>query len=225
MTRLDTQCSVFRILIFFTVITGMGLFSDTAQAHKVKTFAYVEGDSVVVEAYFSKSAKARDSKVLMYDSSGTLIHEGITDEDGIYRVKGEALPKLTGDLRIEVEVGEGHKAEYTLMTEDLPETVKKASDKSGKSMPVPEGSPVTKKPTASAQADTEGLEDVIRQVVREENKALTKMIGNQQRMLLEMQDRGPTVAETVGGLGWIMGLVGIAAFFMSRKRNGNGTAR
>jgi nickel transport protein len=213
------------MILSLAVLIGMVLCSDTAQAHKVKTFAYVEGDSVVVEAYFSKSAKARDSKVLMYDSSGTLIHEGITDEDGIYRVKGEELPKLTGDLRIEVEVGEGHKAEYTLRTEDLPETVKTASEKPAKSMAVPEGSPVTKEPAAAAQVDMEGLEAVIRQVVREENTVLTKMIGNQQRMLLEMQDRGPTVAETVGGLGWIMGLVGIAAFFMSRKRNGNGTAK
>jgi nickel transport protein len=46
-----------------------------------------------------------------------------------------------------------------------------------------------------------------------------RMLGQQQKILLEQQDRGPTLSEIVGGIGWILGLVGVTAFFMGRSRS------
>lgn len=38
------------------------------------------------------------------------------------------------------------------------------------------------------------------------------------RALLEQDQRGPGLQEIIGGIGWIFGLVGIAAYFKSRPR-------
>jgi len=47
---------------------------------------------------------------------------------------------------------------------------------------------------------------------------IVKMLGKQERLLLEAKHGGPKVSDIVGGLGWIVGLVGLAAFFWGRNR-------
>jgi len=38
------------------------------------------------------------------------------------------------------------------------------------------------------------------------------------RMLAELHDSGPTMADIFGGIGWIFGLFGVAAYMQSRRR-------
>jgi len=56
------------------------LMTLPAQAHKVNVFAYVEGDRVIVEGYFSGNAKAQDSLVQIIDETGKKLLEGKTDK-------------------------------------------------------------------------------------------------------------------------------------------------
>ena len=73
------------------------LFSSApGWAHKVNVFAYVEGDKVVVEGYFSGNIKAQNSAVEVLDSDGKKILEGKTDDKGIYSFKLADLPPLKG---------------------------------------------------------------------------------------------------------------------------------
>jgi nickel transport protein len=37
-------------------------------------------------------------------------------------------------------------------------------------------------------------------------------------MLAESLDRGPTVSEVMGGIGYIFGLVGVALYFLNRGK-------
>jgi nickel transport protein len=46
------------------------------------------------------------------------------------------------------------------------------------------------------------------------------MLGEQQKLLMEQKMKGPGVTEIIGGIGWIFGLVGVWAYFMSRKHAG-----
>ena len=46
------------------------------------------------------------------------------------------------------------------------------------------------------------------------------MLLTQQRMLVELKEQGPSFRDVVGGIGWIMGLVGLAAYFLSRSGKG-----
>jgi nickel transport protein len=50
---------------------------------------------------------------------------------------------------------------------------------------------------------------------------IVRMLGNQEKLLLEEKFSGPKMTDIIGGIGWILGLGGIAAFALSFKRKSN----
>ena len=81
-----------------------------AWPHKVYVFAWVEGDTVYTESYFSDGNKAVHARIEVFDSHGKLILAGKTDKEGNFSFK---LPART-DLRIVLNASEGHEAEFNL---------------------------------------------------------------------------------------------------------------
>ncbi|MEZ4579277.1 MAG: hypothetical protein R2861_13515 [Desulfobacterales bacterium] len=51
------------------------------------------------------------------------------------------------------------------------------------------------------------------------DKKLDEKLQPLHRMLARMQDPGPTVNDIFGGIGYILGLAGVAALFYSGKKN------
>lgn len=88
-------------------------------AHKVNIFAYQEGDIVYTESYFSDGTKVKDGIVEVYDSQGTKLLEGKTDENGEFNFK--LLKK--DDLKIVLLTSLGHKNSYTLSVDELPDII------------------------------------------------------------------------------------------------------
>ena len=64
--------------------------------------------------------------------------------------------------------------------------------------------------SALKKAVEEGLDSKIQPILR--------MLGEQQKLLMEQKMKGPGVTEVIGGIGWIFGMVGVWAYFISRKR-------
>ncbi|OEU83800.1 MAG: hypothetical protein BA865_10415 [Desulfobacterales bacterium S5133MH4] len=87
--------------------------ANSAWPHKVHVFAWVEGDTVYTESYFSDGNRAVHAKIEVFDSYGKLILAGETDEEGNFSFK---LPACT-DLRIVLNASEGHEAEFNLSVE------------------------------------------------------------------------------------------------------------
>jgi nickel transport protein len=211
-----TSLAALTLLFAFVAISG---------AHGVNVFVYVEGDSIVSEGYFSKSAKAKDCIVEVYDSQGTKLLQGKTDEQGICAFKIADLPPFSGDLKFVLHAGQGHQAEFTLPASDLPgsqRTAASAAPAAGKTSP--EGPPTKSDEEAQQRAttvDENQLARLVDEAVAKQMQPVIKMLGNQQKLLLEMQQRGPGLRDIVGGLGWILGLVGIAAYLLSRRPRSN----
>ena len=136
-------------------------FSRQALAHRVNIFAAEENGKIVTESYSSSGKKCKDAKISVFDGSGILLLEGTTDGEGKFSfdVPGK------GTLRIVLDAGTGHRAEYTLS--------------------VGEGS------SDSA-------------VEREEVGAA------RERHSIRLRD-------VIGGLGWIVGIMGIVMYLRSRK--------
>ena len=74
------------VLLLFLGLTG----PSPALAHKVYLFAWVEGDTVLVDAYFSKSKRVMGGKIEVMDSTGQKLLEGTTDDKGRFSFK---IPK------------------------------------------------------------------------------------------------------------------------------------
>jgi nickel transport protein len=190
-------------------------------AHKVSVFARVEGNRILVEGYFGSKGRAIGCPVEVLDRDGTKIHEGMTDGNGVYSFDAADLPPANGDLKIVLQAGMGHQAVYDLAADDLPSSRKNigTSDaltgakgaKIAAEISAPEiGAIQFQDASALKKAVEEGLDSRIQPILR--------MLGEQQKLLMEQKMKGPSVTEVIGGIGWIFGMVGVWAYFISRKR-------
>lgn len=168
-------------------------------AHKVNIFAYQEGDIVYTESYFSDGTKVKDGIVEVYDSQGTKLLEGKTDENGEFDFK--LLKK--DDLKIVLLASLGHKNSYTLSVDELPDII------------------VTEKPQQPEFKELKAKEVALvdlEQIKRIIDTSLDEKLKPIMRELAKAQQKGVSFTEVIGGIGYIFGLMGIILYFVSKKR-------
>ncbi len=192
-----------------------------AMAHRVNVFAYVEGDKAYVECSYSKSKKVNGGAITVADAgTGETLLTGKTDAEGIFSFTvPEAAKKRGADLKITLVAGEGHQNDWLIAAKEYGAAQNSESAKSEE--PVAETATQASQPaenTASSPGVQEGRsacdEDAVALAVE---AAVEKKIAPLRRMLVEEKEAGPGMTEIVGGVGWIFGLVGVAAYFKSRK--------
>jgi nickel transport protein len=202
-------------------LAGVVLLGLPAHAHRVNVFAWVEGDTVHVESKFSGGKPVHEGKVIVTDPAGAVVLEGKTNDHGEFAF---TAPRKT-DLTVNLEAGTGHRGEWTVRAGeiDLPET---GSDADGAvAAPAPPDSPA--KSTAgespvSAEVQTKTPEGTVslEQVEQVVDQALDRKLKPVMKLLTESRQTGPGVTEIVGGIGYIFGLMGVAAWFQSRRNRG-----
>jgi nickel transport protein len=173
-------------------------------AHKVYLFAWVEGDTVHIDSYYPNKKKVSGGLIKVFDSSDDqLLLSGKTDEGGAFSFK---IPKKA-DLRIVLEAGMGHRTEFLLPgSEFSQQDTQPQGSGEGK---VKDESP---KSFHEIQVDPHQLRKII-------ETALEKKLAPIERKLahLEKEER-PGLTEIIGGIGYIIGLMGLALYFKSRKK-------
>jgi nickel transport protein len=104
---------MFRMILLLAVALLVSLGpAVSAQAHRVKVFAYGDGETIFTESSFSKSSPAQGAAISVQDEGGTVVFEGVTDEQGKCDF---AVPRTAhGTLTITVDAGEGHRNEWKL---------------------------------------------------------------------------------------------------------------
>ena len=190
------------------------LSSGNALAHRVTVFAWVEGDTVLGEGKFSGGRKAQNSEIIVYDLNGKELLRTRTNKKGEFSF---LIPAKTA-MRLELIAGMGHKAEWTIPLEDIDDI---ATMKSAREAGTPPTEPA--KNTAPEQAahpsasiDPTQLEAIVEKAV---TKALNQKITPLTGMVADLKQKGPTINEILGGIGYIFGLMGVAMYFSSRKKN------
>jgi nickel transport protein len=196
----------------FWVLGLLFLMAGEALAHRVNVFAWIEGGVVFVECRYPDGKKVNAGVIRVLDSAGTELLSGITNAQGEFSFR---IPAQT-DLTIVLEAGMGHRAEWTLSKEELaPIGQTSVAAPRDPSQQAPQaGTPGTVStdtaPSAPPQAET--IEQAI-------EKALDRKLAPVMKMLAESRDPGVRLSDVLGGIGYIIGLVGIAAYF---KRKGSG---
>lgn len=179
-------------------------FASPALAHKVTVFAWAQGDTVFTESKFSGGKVVKGGQVEVFDMDGTLLLEGLTDDQGAFSFKA---PKIA-DLNIVLTAGMGHQNSWIIAAGDL------GSAKEAKPAPS-EAQPVDLSKALSPSAAAPGLtakeiEAIVARQLDEKIQPLT-------RMMVESRDKGPTLTDILGGMGYILGLVGLGAYMRYRK--------
>jgi nickel transport protein len=188
---------------------------DSASAHRVNVFAWVEGDTVYVEGKFAGGKKVKTGKVLVMDLRGNELLSGLTNDQGEYAFKA---PGQT-DLKIVVSAGQGHQGEWIVRADemhDLPsaKTAQTGTDTGAQRTPdetASETSADMETVVPQAAISPKELETIIESVLDEKLKPI-------HRALSEIRQEGPSAKDVFAGIGYILGLVGIAAYFHSRKK-------
>lgn len=197
----------------------------SALAHRVNIFAWTEGNEVVAECGFNGGNKVKQGQVVVLDAAtGAKLAEGRTDDLGVYRFPISAEGKAHG-VRIVIKAGEGHQNEWTVDAAELatiqpgaaatsappaalaaPATVTAASTSQPQAVPKADKSPAQQTANISAAE----MQNIV-------NTALDAKLGPIRKELAEMRVARPGFSEIFGGIGWLVGLAGIALYFKGRR--------
>lgn len=175
-------------------------------AHKVNIYAYTDGDMVYSESYFADGSRCKNCAIEVYDkNTEKLLIEGKTDENGKFSFKSPQSPSI----KILLKAGAGHQNSYVLKLRDIP-VEKNIKDITQKSVKV-HNVDITRIQCLSASE----IEFIV-------NQALDKKIQplmNQISMLQESTNKAGVV-QILGGIGYIIGIMGIIMYFKNRKKQG-----
>ena len=195
------------LMLFFILLSGNAL------AHKVTVFAWVEGDTVLGESKFSGGRKAQNSEIIVRDMNGKELLRTRTNDKGEFSFP---IPEKTA-MRIELIAGMGHKAEWTIPLEELGEvSADKRAPKQALKTTEPAVKPVSEQAAQTpATIDSAQLEAIVEKAV---TTALNKKITPLTKMVADLEQKGPSINDIIGGIGYIFGLMGVAIYFSSRKK-------
>jgi nickel transport protein len=179
-----------------------------ARAHKVTVFAWVEGDTVYTESQFSGGRTAKGARIEVYNAAGEKLLEGLTDDEGKFAFK----PPRPEDLRIVLIGGTGHRNEWRVSAEEFTDTPS-ATSAAAEEEPTPQ-------PSAANNAAGSGTLTVSSAEFQTLlDQTLDRKLAPIMHRLVA-QDQGPSLSDIIGGIGYIIGLVGLAAYFNSRRKTG-----
>jgi nickel transport protein len=200
----------------------LSLAVSSADAHGVSVFAWVDGDTIHVESKFSGGRKPKDAPIEVFDDSGHLLLKGRTNEDGEFSFP---VPQKT-EMKIVLTAGMGHKGEWTIPVQDLQDVAATPAsstaprdgkapghESSGKAEVKEESAETSPPPVSTSGLTSEDLQLAI-------EAALDKKLKPVMKMLAESRQSGPSIRDVLGGIGYILGLVGLATFVQYRRKKG-----
>jgi nickel transport protein len=174
--------------------------SGNALAHRVTVFAWVEGDTVFTESKFGAGQPVKDGEILVLDEAGNRLLTGKTDNEGEFSFP---IPQKSA-LKVVLNASMGHRAEWFIPLRDVDQGEMMPSENVGTTAAASEtrsASPATASPAE--------LEKIVEKVLDRKLKPI-------HRMLADIGSSGPSFRDIFGGIGYIFGLMGVAAWFRYR---------
>lgn len=190
-----------RLAVAVLVLAALALADAPAAAHKLRLFAFAETGTIRGSVYFGGSVAARGVSVVAYGPDGRILARTVSAEDGgfVFDV-GERV-----DHRIVADTGDGHHAEVVIAADRLAPVAGTAPV--GTSPAAQSAAAATSGPAAAPKTDLVALVDA----------AVARHVGALQAQLALQQER-TSLRDVLGGLGYILGLAGLAAFMLGRRR-------
>ena len=215
-----------KALPFLSVSLGLlfliCLFPRPADAHKVNVFAYAENGRIHSESYFVDGSKCKNSLIEVIDNkTGTKLLEGKTDENGQFSFD---IPHATS-IKLILYAGTGHQNEYTLSEKEVKEAMLKPEKEKGnlvveKKQTVPEKKLQKTEHQASIKHEKNNMDTTSLDIDAVIEQAIDKKLQPVMRILLNLQEKSekPGLTEILGGIGYIIGILGIIAYFKGRTK-------
>lgn len=173
------------------------LSASPAWAHSMHVFVSVEGDTVRGRAYFRGGTPARGIAVTAYAPENEAIGQTTTDDEGRFSF----VPKSRSDHRFVVDSGDGHGAEARIAAAQLPDSL-----------------PPLDSQATPAAAQAVAAESVAPLPVAATSVEALRADLAQVRQQLDRMENSTRVRDALGGLGYILGLAGVAFYLLARRQ-------
>jgi nickel transport protein len=196
---------VWRALALALLLAVLPLTS--AHAHKLRAFAYAEGEVIHGSVYFAGNVPVKGAHIHVIDLNGATVAETTSNAEGRFSV----VVRERIDHRVVADAGDGHRSEYNVKAAELPE-----------SLPIPSvaqaawpAGPAASPPPPSNAAQTEMAGDLEARIER----AVARQIGPLREELANYDDK-VRWHDVLGGLGYILGITGLGCWLIERRRRG-----
>ncbi len=205
-----------RFFLFHALLAcALLTISANAFAHKVNMFAFVEGDQVFVEGYFSDGKRAQNSTVIVYDENGKELLQGQTTHEGSFSFR---VPKAK-ELLVTLNAGMGHKAEYLLSKEELA-GVFPGETEAGDTLATKDEGQAAQPADSMASNTGSGEPAESGGVGRVNELAIRRAVGQAilplMRSVSALEERS-SFSDIIGGIGFIVGIGGLFFYYKARK--------
>lgn len=199
------------ILVIFLLFFA---FSSSALAHKVRIFAWQEGEQIITESKFSGGRPAINATVMVVNPlNGETLLSGSTDQSGQFSfpLPGDQQAQIK-ELDIIIDGGDGHKNHWLYAIEEESVAIAEIT-----TTPIPQ-EPTSKGNGEKITAPPEQLPPISREELRQLlETTIDKKLSPIKRTLAENAEKGPSLQDILGGIGYIFGLAGIAAYMNAKK--------
>lgn len=176
------------------LILGLLLaMASPALAHRINIFAVDEGGEVYTESTFAGKRPVKKGTIQVFNGEGVLLLTGETDAEGIF-----TFPRPEpGPLTLEVDAGMGHKNSWEL------EAV--------------EGTVVSHGPEAAEPVLTAQKSLFVGGLSKRDWTRMEQIVDAAVVKGLHQAKEETRLQDIVGGIGYIVGFFGLAAWFRSRR--------
>ena len=185
---------------------GCLFFSGSVFAHRVMVFGWVEGDRVMTQSKFSSNRAVKGGEISVYDSTENRILTGQTDAQGEYSFQIPTRERL----RIVLATAAGHQAEWTISKKELESALQNHSHSHN---------------DQTQHQPKEIAPEICQQAFQEVafEKLLDKKLRPLMQHIAESNQTHTSLRDILGGIGYIIGLAGIAAYMRSRGKANQGS--
>lgn len=185
--------------VTLAVLIAVALCSPAALAHRLKVFALADGAEISGSVYFVGGAPAPGVELRVGNARGEELLRVSPDADGRFRFP--AIPGI--DHVIVADSGDGHVARWTVRAAELPAVV----------------AGVTAVPAPAAVADPVIARDVKLDALVEQ--AVARQVAPLREQLAGYEEK-VRLHDVLGGIGYIVGLAGLALWWRARRGGGRG---
>lgn len=201
-------------LLSILVLLSSGLWCE---AHKVKMFASAEGNVVTGYVYFTTGGKPKNAVVQVQDSAGNLIREITADEQGEFTFTAEARQ----DYVFVAELADGHRASFTVKADELSDTLPSSEAEISPETQEQQTSEAAQHVSAETEKTAPASPNSPQISLEELEKIVDKAVAKQIRPLreqLDLYEAKVRLHDILGGIGYIIGLMGLGYFLRARNK-------
>ncbi len=211
--RISDGNSMFILFIFAAL--WLVFSQEQALAHKATIFAWIEGDTIHTQSKLSGGKPVKGGEVIVFNQEGVPLLKGQTDNNGMFSF---TIPQKT-ELKIVLKASMGHQAKWSILPEEMG-----GSGSASNTSETAQMAPVKK---SMDSKDIETYEKSSKRVdvglSREDNQKiidddLEKKLAPVLDKMAKTYDQEPGLTEIIGGIGYIIGLVGVALVVINRRR-------